>query len=67
MALRIFQLYQNGTPLGDTCANPIGPCDDWSKDPGNREVVELDVRGDVIRRLTAQECWEVLKTLRFSR
>jgi hypothetical protein len=64
MGLQIFQLERNGKLEGDTCANPVGPCHEWAKDPKHCKVVELDHLGSIVRYLSADECRETAGLVR---
>jgi hypothetical protein len=56
MSLQLFRLERNGRLEGESYANPISPCDEWSKDPTHFRVAELDIDGNVVRYLNPDEC-----------
>jgi hypothetical protein len=49
-------MFKNGEPDGDPVGSDVGLCLEWLKNPGNREVREVDFTGNTVRVLTRAEC-----------
>ncbi|MDQ2841336.1 MAG: hypothetical protein M3Y72_09925 [Acidobacteriota bacterium] len=60
MGLKTFQLERDGKIEGETYANPLQPCREWSKDEEHCKVAQLFPDSSVRTYLSADECREIV-------